>query len=70
MIKKIIKNTKIIINPNRSNIFFRPKYYFRYETVDFIPKHTFYRVQKAESALTEFRIPSISYEKQYETRDF
>ena len=61
---------KIFKLKHLSNIFFRPKEYFRYETVDFVPRKTFYRVQRAESALTNFRIPSISYGKQYETRDF
>ena len=70
----VIKKKSMIVIDRKLNIMDLKLKYIpfkeRYETVDFVPRKTFYRVQRAESALTNFRIPSVSYEKQYETRDF
>ena len=51
------------------NIWLRSNKKIRYETIDFNfnPKHI-YMLKVAEP--TKFRIPKVSYSKQYESRDF
>ena len=73
---KILNNVTNVTNvsnmsnmSNMSNIWLRSNKKIRYETIDFNfkPRHL-YKLIVVER--TQFRIPKVSYSKQYESRDF